>query len=281
MHRCTIFAHYDRDQLIDDHVIYLLKRLREHSAQLIFVSVSATKEQLSRLETLCDVAISRENIGYDFMSWKLGVNQIGDPSIFDEILFVNDSIYGPLHDLKNLFAKAAQLEGDFWGLTRSAEIKPHIQSFFFSFRRRLISNGVFERFWQQVVPLEDKWDIIHRYEIGMTEFIEKNGGVCSQIFDLQTPTFWQCLGAVRTNGGRADRSYRSNIKRYMRNKAVNPMHFYWHSVIKGGVPFLKVELLRDNPCKLPAPKIYDYLNQTAYDRALIDNHLKRITRQAE
>jgi rhamnosyltransferase len=279
MNRCIVFAHYDIDGIIDDHVIYFLKSLRPHTAKLIFVSTSATDEQLEKLERICDTAMTRENCGYDFISWKTGIEQIDAPSDFDEILFINDSIYGPLYDLKDLFFKTDSLAGDFWGLTRSQEVKPHIQSFFFAFRRSLINNGLFDKFWQQVTPLKNKRDIIKRYEIGMTEFIEHNGGICTQLFDLQKPSLWQSIKAARTNGGRADRSYRSNIRRYWKKKAINPMHFYWRSVIEAGVPFVKVELLRDNPCQLPLPRIYDYLKKSSYAPSLIDNHLKRVRRQ--
>jgi rhamnosyltransferase len=279
MHRCILFAHYDRDGIIDDHVIFLLKSLRPHAGQLIFVSVSAKPEQLARLNGLCDVAFKRDNTGYDFMSWKEGIRHIANLDQLDEVLFINDSIYGPLDDLKALFERADKLTADFWGLTRSHEIRPHIQSYFFAFRRSLIETGTFSAFWQSVEPLGDKRKIIRRYEVGMTEFVETRGAITAEIFDQRGLPAGKRLRAAFINGRRKGKSWLTTLRRYLKGKVTGPTHAYWRSAIEAGVPFLKVELLRDNPRGLPLRKVFQYLaTRTNYDPTLIERHLRRVTR---
>ena len=38
MKRVVIFAHYDKDNIVDDYVIYYLKALKEVASEIIFVS---------------------------------------------------------------------------------------------------------------------------------------------------------------------------------------------------------------------------------------------------
>ena len=60
---------------------------------------------------------------------------------------------------------------------------------------------------------------------------------------------------------------------------VNPTHFYWDVLIRDfGVPFIKIELIRDNPSKIE--NINEWMNllrnYTNYEINLIKNHLKYI-----
>lgn len=41
MNRITIFAHYDRDAVIDEYVLYYLRGLKEVAARVLFVSDAA------------------------------------------------------------------------------------------------------------------------------------------------------------------------------------------------------------------------------------------------
>ena len=93
--RALIFAHYDRDGVIDPHVQYALQCYREVVNCLIVVSTSATALPESIAQHV-DQFISRPNKGYDFCSWKKGMESLGDYRQFDEIICCNDSVYGPL-----------------------------------------------------------------------------------------------------------------------------------------------------------------------------------------
>jgi hypothetical protein len=57
---------------------------------------------------------------------------------------------------------------------------------------------------------------------------------------------------------------------------VNPSHAYWPLLLESGVPFIKVELLRDNPLRLDLKElggIVRALNPRLWP--LIQNHLAR------
>ena len=53
MKRLCVFAHWDRDNIIDDYVIYYLKALKQVVSTLVFVSdCDLPSEELEKLELL-------------------------------------------------------------------------------------------------------------------------------------------------------------------------------------------------------------------------------------
>jgi len=94
---------------------------------------------------------------------------------YDELVRGLDSVYGPLFDLLHASPTSGVAAADVWGMCVSdqgtlrrgrAVACPHIQSWFFAFRRGPLVSEAFDRFWQGVEPLATKDDIIDRYEIG-------------------------------------------------------------------------------------------------------------------
>jgi lipopolysaccharide biosynthesis protein len=105
--RITIFAHFDKDNVIDDYVIFYLKELKKISEKIIFVSACdlATVEK-NKLDGICEVVIAQNHKEYDFGSYKRGFHYFIENSFdCDEIIFANDSCYGPLYPLKEVFDK--------------------------------------------------------------------------------------------------------------------------------------------------------------------------------
>ena len=119
MKRLCVFAHWDRDNIIDRYVIYYLKALREVCQTIIFVSDSdLDSKELSKLDGIADYKIAGRHGEYDFGSYKRGFSLIQNSGLdFDELLWVNDSCYGPFYSLKSLFEKMEKEKCDFWGLT--------------------------------------------------------------------------------------------------------------------------------------------------------------------
>src|SRR5438067_9025756 len=135
--RALIMAHYDPDGVVDPHVLYALEAYRQVFAHIIFVSVSVDRLPKGH-EHLADRFIARDNVGYDFFSWKVGFNALNDKEQFFEVVFANDSVYGPLFDIEQVLMASRVKEADLWGLTSSFETSWHIQSFFFAMRHRLL-----------------------------------------------------------------------------------------------------------------------------------------------
>ena len=146
MKLAILLAHYDRDGIIDPYVIAAAKEYRNFTDTLIVISVSA-KTLPNDLSGIVDVFIPRENTGYDFGSWRAGLQALPDPFDLDEIICVNDSVYGPLFDLAPALESPRVAAADFWGITVSEMQTSQVQSWFFAMRAPVIRSECFYTFW--------------------------------------------------------------------------------------------------------------------------------------
>lgn len=192
MRRAAVFAHYDKDNLIDDYVIYYVKALKEICEKLVFVSCcELSLEEKEKLNGIADYIIAERHEEYDFGSYKRGFLYLKDNGMLneiDELVFANDSCYGPLFPLKNVFQKMEARQVDFWGITKNRFgmafagtdnivvcKRPHIQSYFLVFNKAVIKSPCFCNFMANVKVEETKNTIIIKYEIGLSELLTQNG----------------------------------------------------------------------------------------------------------
>jgi lipopolysaccharide biosynthesis protein len=274
--RALILAHYDPDGLVDPHVMYSLSEYRKAFSHITVVSVSA-KRLPAEHEYLADTFIARNNIGYDFLSWKIGYDALGDKEAFFEIAFANDSVYGPLFDIEHVLAAPAVKEADFWGMTSSFERTWHIQSFFFAMRQRLLNSGLAQKFWDEIASAQTKRETITRYELSMANFFRERGWKTAAIYNAPQS---QSLGRILRLEITPAQPWRSirNIYGSLRygSGAPNPMHHRCSFAIQAGVPFVKVELMRSNPHQLRLKPILKFIKRNSrYPSSLIDAHIQR------
>lgn len=286
MARALVFAHYDRDGLFDDYVVDALRKYRGITDKLIVVSTSASALP-SPLLSLVDGFIPRDNVGYDFCSWRAGIESLGAVGGLDELICVNDSVYGPLDDLGPVLVDARLTGGDFWGMCLSQQglrrrgkaTCPHIQSWFFAMRRAILVSRSFARFWNSVEPLPTKEDVIDRYEIGMSEHFRRSGFRMAAIFDarVQQPPSRRDVW-THLSGREPMRSWRC-LRKTLVPWATNPSEHFPLQLIDNGVPFVKVGVFRTNHYALNVSHVLDMLRAASpYDVRLIVNHLARVGR---
>lgn len=294
--RLAVFAHFDQEQRIDDYVVYYLKKLREVSMHIVFVSSAFLPEQeLKKIGQIVEKVIVRENIGYDFMSWKVGLESVGRMDAYDELIICNDSVYGPLFPLQETFFQMDKSPCDFWGLTESHDIAYHLQSYFLVFRKSVLSSKIFNYFWEQVEPLADKQEVIKRYEVGLSQALMSHG-FSPLAFVSFKPTIFRIFTTLFQNislpeivaekyrkyspadfflkGLKASLSLLVNHRRFLRR--LNPTHFYWRQCLKNRMPFIKRDLLRSNPANVDIKDYPSYIScHSDYDIDLIQKHLQR------
>lgn len=186
--RLAIFAYYDEDGIIDDYIPYLLEQVGGFcEKQIIIVNGTLTKESESMIAPYAAQIIYRENRGYDISGYRQALlSQKECLNDYDEILFYNQTIFGPVCSLQPMFSKMAQRNVDFWGLTRhkgaehaawdeNVAIQPHVQSFFFAVRSSLFLTPQFLEYWQQLPPIETYWDAVGKHEIVFTKHFNDLG----------------------------------------------------------------------------------------------------------
>lgn len=191
MKRAAVFAHYDKDNIVDDYVIYYLRALKEIADELVFVSCNELSEnEKSKLDGIADFVIAEKHDEYDFGSYKRGfvylTSRLND---FDGLIFANDSCYGPLYSLRQIFEEMEKdSRCDFWGITKNrfgaiknknskyvSAIRPHIQSYFLVFNKNVFTSVVFSNFIKSIRHLDNKSEIIINYEIGLSELLRQEG----------------------------------------------------------------------------------------------------------
>lgn len=288
MSRALVFAHYDRDGAVADYVVHALEQYRRHVDCLVVVSASTSRLPLA-LRQCVDRFIPRDNVGYDFGSWRAGIEALTNESALpcDELICVNDSVYGPLFDLGPALADRRVAAADFWGMCLSTQGPkrrgkrtrcPHIQSWFFAMRRPVLESEAFSRFWNSVEPLATKEEIIERYEIGMSEQFTEAGFRSAALYDTRDhgpagmDEIWPHLSWRHPR-----RSWR--VAKKSRREMHNPSELFPLRLVDAGVPFVKAGLFRVNHYGLNLGHVLQGIHaRTAYDTELIETHLARVAR---
>ena len=215
-----IYVHYDSNGDVRPDIFEQLKAYRSY-CDIAFVSASPKlcdrPRLLDKLQDACDVVLVRHNEGYDFGSWQAGIlycqRYLGTVS---RLILANDSCYGPLYSLDNLFSRISASHADVIGLTDSTAISYHLQSYFVAYGRRILSSQVFWRFWEQIKIWPTKVDLVRACEVGWSDILIKAG------FKLEAL--------------------------YLEGEHGNVTHTHWRELLEEHeFPFIKTELLRVNP----------------------------------
>jgi rhamnosyltransferase len=282
--RLCVFAHFDRQNVVDEYVHYYLSSLRPLVTTMVFVSTARLgADDLARLNDTCDRTLVRENAGYDFGSWQAGLDACADAFDYDEVVLCNDSVYGPLFPLEDMFGRMEEAACDFWGITESTAIAYHLQSYFLVFKKRALRSPVLKAFWTRLGAEKDKEAVITKYEVGLTQDLVKAGYTPAAYAPVEMPVLVSLHRQVLSKLRRKKSPVNLVLKFLLRNaafrkKGVNPTHFFWKELIRDcRMPFVKVELLRDNPRRVDTGDFESFLqSRSAYPVHLIKGHLERM-----
>ena len=261
MERLLLYVHFNKFNFISGHVLYQLKNIRPLYSRVVFISNSQlpadVKTSLST-QQLVDYILERENIGFDFAAWRDGMKAVGFDQLaqFDSVTLMNDTCFGPLWDLEPIYKKFENDEEvDFWGMTnyrKDKDFNEHIQSYYLSFKKKVLESKVFQEFWQGVQDFTNVQDVIDNYETKVTtNFLE--AGFCYK-------TVFHTIHEDTTGMLYPDFSY------------YNPT-----AILRHKVPFIKVKTISHNQGIMPY--IFNEIEKTSqYPLDLIINHMSMIDR---
>ena len=278
--RAIVLAHFDPHGHFDPHVHHALAAYRGHAERLVVVSNSARRLPAD-LARLVDGFVPRANVGYDFAAWRDGLATFRAAD-HDEVICVNDSVYGPLFDLGPALADARAAAADLWGMvlsdqntSRSGPRVPHLQSWFLGMRRPLLEADAWGGFWHGLTTPSTKREVVEQTEIGFSARMAAAGFRLAGLYDATTAPrvtlaeVWPHLSPRHPR-----RSWR--LLRKSRRLPHNPSELVWWRLWEAGVPYLKVSLLRVNHYGLDLGRVLAELRQASgYDPALVHGHLAR------
>ncbi|MCI8550466.1 MAG: rhamnan synthesis protein F [Lachnospiraceae bacterium] len=189
--RGIIFFFYDGQGIVDRYVPVLLSGMRECADDIyIVVNGELTESGRRTLEETTSFVWQRENRGFDVGAYLYALRKIGWDRIsqYDELVLMNHTIMGPVCSVAAMFDKMSRKDIDFWGLsmhygvpfdpyelTECGYIKPHLQSHFLAFRRSLLGQEDFRRYWEELPEITSYGESVAYHESALTDHFFKLG----------------------------------------------------------------------------------------------------------
>jgi lipopolysaccharide biosynthesis protein len=136
-------------------------------------------------------------------------------------------------------------------MTDSFEVRWHLQSYFLVLKRQALDSPAFSQFMGSILPYRDKTQVIRSYEIGLTQFLREHG--------LKPGSFVPMASWVTSPRAR------SRLCAKRRNATL----YFPLQLLAAGMPFVKAQLLRDNPAGVPLQPVLKAMRQSGYDTALV------------
>lgn len=202
LNKLAIFFFYDKDGVVDDYITYLLEDMKRNVSELMVVCNGVlTPEGRKKFLQITDNILVRENVGFDVWAYKSAIDLYGFDklSTFDEVVFFNFTIFGPLYPFSEMFSKMDTLDVDFWGITEYHEvdydpfgtikygyIPRHIQSHFIVVRSSMLLSIEFKKYWTDMQPITSYEEAIGFHEAIFTKHFEGIGFKSSAYIDTKS-----------------------------------------------------------------------------------------------
>jgi len=253
-----VFIHYSIHSYIPRYVKIYVDEISIYFDQVILVTNERSVEEDIACDNMKISTLFVKNEGYDLgMFYK--VIQTIDISNYSQIACVNDSNI-LFNQLLPIFNWSKTLQADFWGLIDSNQ-KPwfsthqnnyHIQSHFIVFNRKALLKlpGFFDAISIQDIlketdPVKLRQTVIDKWEIGISQFLIKEGLSCASFIDS---------------------NFYSNL--YLSGKRTNVSLNLYPELIRSGFPLIKMKVITKG-------KLKDIFRSKSYWKNLIRQYGKQ------
>jgi hypothetical protein len=282
--KAAIYVTYDRWSLLADYVVEQVAALARAGRDVTFVcnSPQLPEQAAARIRPHVGELVHRRNYGHDFGAYKDAIARLDLPAL-DSLVLMNDSCYGPFVDLAGVDAAAAASRSDIFGITESWSQRYHLQTYYVWIGHAAVRSREFALFWRRLLPHLPRDLVILRGEIGFTQAMLKAGFTASALCPYPEAAR-HAQEAVRRrlqadpDISRRERAYLEELyDALLSGETLNPTHSFWDVLItECGAPFLKRELLRKNPLRIPGLSAWEKViaGFPGADVASVRRHLK-------
>jgi hypothetical protein len=268
-----VLVHHDVDGVVDPHVLTAIDTYRRADIAVHVVSSGvdgASAALLDAQDVALHVRSSNDDLR-DFGAWHLVLDRLGPSGLdgFERVILANDSAYFPVRDPGPFLAAMRDATDDVWAATDSfSGGRYHLQSYFLALAPSAVRVLVPELARRIAAhPRPTKLGLIQWFEIGLSQFAAASGlqlGAFSSVADLHDPAPLMAPPDPRPLA-------------HLTVTVTNQTHHFWRTTIERELPFLKVELLRDNPLGVDVDGWQDMV-VGGCDAATISSHLARVRR---
>ncbi len=229
----AVVAHWDPQGIVDPYVRHMCRQFKTLGWNVVLISGGPIRCEAT--PDWADVVLERTCAGYDFTSWKAALAQLPGLFFCRELVLCNDSVFGGLGSYARLHETMAALACDFWGITESHEIMPHLQSYYLVFRATALRHPAFAAFFDGV-PLSNAREDAIRCETRLA--------LCLALHGLQPAAFFPLAKTM--------------------DASVNPSCELWKAMLLAGAPVLKRELLYKNERRVDLSGWLEVARETGY-----------------
>ena len=260
MKRLAIFAGYDKDNIIDDYVLFYLKELNKLADIIYVADCEMPESELNKVKDYTIKAIGERHGEYDFGSYKRGYIYAKENNIlenYDYLILCNDSVYSPFFNFKEIVENMESKNTDVWGIFKYLKdeiYEEHLQSYFISMRKNVFLAQWYKDFIFSIKKQIEKRAIVDMYEVGMSIAFKNNN--CSFVSFI-------------------DSSIVNTKYTLLNNRAI----FYPLECINNNFPFLKISILSEPIFNLiDIKKMYKifHIIKEKYPVEIIVKHLNRV-----
>jgi len=271
-----ILVHFDPLGAVDPHVLKAVDTYVDAGIDVCAVTVGLGPEASEPLRQRCIAVLGRDENDdlRDFGAWALALDAIGEHHLdaYDRVILANDSAYFPTCDPGPFLAALRAQTCDIWSASDSfSGGRYHLQSFFLALSRRgreLLTPELARRAREH--PSPTKLSLIQHFEIGLTQYALENG--------LAVGCFRSVKDIDPVGGGLADLLSPPDPRPLspLLLTITNQMHHFWRAALRSGLPFLKVELVRDNPLDVDLSGWWTEIEEAECSAATVRAHLDRV-----
>ncbi len=190
MKRLAVFSVNSEILSQSKYVIYLLQEIKRCCDKVVVcISSNAEKAFLQEIHQYAKEVYMYDTY-IDINRWKdVLINKIPFKKLeeLEEIVFLNDSVFGPLYPFREVFEKMEQRKLDFWGISVHGKMKKRypsateeswprfIQTYFWAIRKEMFCNQAFLDFFITLPDFENYEEASEKFEFIFTETFERLG----------------------------------------------------------------------------------------------------------
>ena len=266
----VLLNHFDVDDVLDAHVRTAIATYRAAGADVVLISPSS--DLGSAADGVAQVVTkSRNDDLRDFGGWYHALRAV-DPArlaTYRRVILTNDSVYFPARDAGPFLERLRTSPADVFAATDSVSGgRYHLQSYFLALGPRAVDVLLPELERRVQAQAEaTKLTLIQRFEVGLSEHLLRAGLTSEVLFPI---------GSIDDVAATLFPPDPRRLSR-MTTTVLNSTHHFWRASLDAGSPFLKVELLRDNPVDVDITGWQDAVTG-ACTAAMIEAHLARVRR---
>lgn len=258
----ALYVHFSASGRLSEMVRRQLDGLARAGFGIVFITMAETVPEADwqAARQHCALVVQRRNFARDFGAWQdlAGEAQRRWPGA-GELLLTNDSVLGPIRPLAPILAVLRAGGDGLFGLTESLQGGPHLQSYFLLARGRDAVGDLF-LFLNRMRMSHSKWLVVNRGELRVARWMRRRGHRVAALFGyrrvvaaaLADPAERDLLARAHPALAALESLSPETREALLLSQPLNPTHHLWHAqACRLGCPFLKTELIRRNPGRLP------------------------------